>query len=339
MSNDTQPIPIEEYLKMKFLKDVPLDGRAIFQTLFYEEGKPYLGIENTDTNKITVLENTIPEWAGYWSDKIIDRDKDLFLPLLDTLAQHFSFSKISHRIRALESDITNFAAVIEKLFAIHTYNVARPQINASISLMYLTELEYFFGLSRSMIDLLHDCYRYLHYEKFKIDLPETFGKFKERMSSSTGANYKIPEGYSSYLSRAMPLFTLIRDIRNSIFHHGKCFDKIYLRGLGPGVNTNDTPFDLLQPMFENDNTFIDNMDTDGVGSLFYIVVSLIDQFIEATNDFSTTIKDVFTPIPDSYVQDGFHYYFRGPSFVLLNRRKELLEKCWLEPARLNITHE
>ncbi|MEQ8853618.1 hypothetical protein [Gimesia sp.] len=336
MPQNAQEVSVAELGKLSFLKSVPQDGRIIAATSFYENNTPYCGIPNPQTGEIIVMPNTIACWGAYWSTSQIDSDQDTLLPLLDTLAQHFTFGKVVHPMRGIEFDIGNLTAVIEKFLAVHDYHVARPKADTAVRLMYLTELEYFFGICRSLIDLLHDCYRYVHMQFGGSPLPQTFGKFVDREVSELVQKYSLPPDTETYLTQVKPLFAHIRNVRDSIYHHGKSLELIYLTEEGPGVCLDHPPFDVFKPHFDEDSHFLTMMTPNNIGSIFYIVVSLVDQMVDATTKLAETMKKVFSPIPPRYTKDGYNYFLRGPSFVLINNRHELLEKCWLSPARQHI---
>jgi hypothetical protein len=333
MSNQSVEMSVQELAKLPFLRGVPMDGRVIAATSYYCDKKPFFGMPNPQSGEMILMPNTTPTCGAYWSVEEIDSDQDTYFPILDTLAQYFTFPRLLHPMRAIEVDLNNLASIIEKFVAIYEYSESRPQSDTAVRLMYLTELEYLFGVCRSLIDLLHDCYRHLHGYAGGTALPETFGRFVDKEVADLAKKYSLPPVTEAYLLKVKPLFGHVRKVRDSIFHQGKSLELIFITDAGPGLCMDYSPFDVFKTQLESDGDFVSQMQPNRIGSLFYLVVKLVDQMIEATNDLATTLTAVFCPLPPRYTKDQYRYILRGPSFLLLNQRKELLRRCWLASAR------
>lgn len=333
MPDHSFEMSVEELAKLQFLRGIPQDGRIIVCTSYYLDGQPYFGMPDPSTGQMIVMPNTTPTWGGYWSIEQIASDQDTYFDLLDTIAQHFSFPRLQHPMRAIELDLSNLAAILEKFVAVWEYYETRPQADTAVRLMYLTDLEYFFGVCRSLIDLLHDCHRHLYGKQDGKTLPETFGSFVDKDLSTLVTKYKLPAETEAYLGKVKPLFGHIRGVRDAIFHQGRSLELIFITDAGPGICIDYAPFDVFKAPFENDEHFTGQMQTNRIGSLFYLVLKTLDNVIEATNEFAAMLKAVFQPLPPRYTKTDYRYFLRGPSFVLLNERTELLRRCWLSPAR------
>ncbi len=198
--------------------------------------------------------------------------------------------------------------------------------------MYLTELEYLFGVCRSLIDLLHDCYRHIHRKNGGTELPDTFGKFVDKEVADLVKKYKLPPPTESYLNTVRPLFGMIRRVRDGIYHKGKSLERIFLTDHGPGICIEDPPFDPFKLVLSDDAGYERSVIPNRVGSLFYLVTKIADLMIEATNQLAGTLAAVFPKQP-SYAKDGFRYFVRGPGYGLLTSRQQLMQACWLRQAR------
>jgi hypothetical protein len=162
-------------------------------------------------------------------------------------------------------------------------------------------------------------------------LPETFGRFVDKEVADLARKYNLPNATQAYLLKVKPIFGTIRGVRDSIFHHGKSLERIFITEAGPGICIDSPPFDIFKHQLEANNDFVGQMQPNRIGSLFYLVVKLVDQMIEATDDLAKVLREVF-PLPDRYTKEQYLYVSRGPSFLLLNQRRELLKQCWLAPA-------
>jgi hypothetical protein len=309
-----------------------MDGRVIVKTSYYFRSEPYLGLPNPATGEIVVIPNATLIWGAYWSETQAFPDQDAFFPLLDLIAQHHSYPSLVNTMRGIELDLGNMAAVLEKFLAISEYHESRKQADTAVRLMYLTELEYFFGVCRSLIDLLHECFATLHQRNGGRQLPATFGSFVDKSIEDMVAKYRLPLEFENYLVSVMPLFRQIRKVRDSIYHNGKSLEMIFLTDLGPGICTLYEPFDEFHSILNAEAYYSDTMAANNIGSLYYLVLKITDELLETTDKLASVIGKVF-PKPDRYTKEGYNYYLRGPSFSLFNHRKILMKACWLHTIK------
>ncbi|WP_013627483.1 hypothetical protein [Rubinisphaera brasiliensis] len=331
MGSDAMQIDIQQLAKLPFLQGVPLDGRIIAATSYYEANKPFFGMPHPNTGEMHIMPNTTPTWGGYWSESCIDAERDTSFELLDVIAQHFSFGRVLNTMHSIEVDLSNMAAAIEKFFAIWNYRAVRPQSDTAIRLMCLTEVEYVFGLSRSLIDLFHDCHRHLYHHFEKQELPRTFGGFVDHEVSALVKKYNLAPATEQYLEKVKPFFGKVREVRDSIFHHGKNLEMIYVLDDGPGVCIDYPPFNVFNDVLGVEGKFHVDQKENNLGSLFFLMLSMLDRIIEASDDLASMIGKVF-PQPPRYTKSNYRYFLRGPSFPILNCRQQLMDACWLAPA-------
>jgi hypothetical protein len=332
MTEKAQPISAAELAKMHFLGGVPTDDRVVAATSYYHEGTPYFGSPDPSKGTLTLLPNTAPTWGAYWSKAIIDPVTDTSFRLLDTLAQHYSYKQILHPLQAVGLDLGHLATVVEKFMAFFDYQGAATGRDVAVRLMYLTEMEYLLGICRSLIDLLHECYRILHRINGGGDLPDTFGKFVDKEVGELVSKYKLPSQTAAYLTKVKPLFGMIRAVRDGIYHNGRSLERIFLTEDGPGICIDYRPYDAFKALLEGDKQYEETRVPNNVGSLFYLVVKIVDRMIAATDLLADTILAAFPKQP-TYVKDGYQYYVRGASYGLLTSRQHLMKACWLRQAR------
>jgi hypothetical protein len=327
-----QEVDAAELSKLSFLKGIPIDGRVILTTSYYLENKPFLGFPNPRTGEIIIMPNTTPIWGAYWGVRPVFPDHDAHFSLLDLLAKHYSFPKIVSIVRSIELDLGNMAAVLEKFLAISDYHSYRREADTAVRLMYLTELEYFFGVCRSLIDLLHECYAALHQKYGGRQLPPTFGKFADGDIEQLSNKYRLPPRFQAYLNTVLPPFRQIRKVRDDIYHNGKSLDMIYLAEEGPGICTLYEPFSEFHELLAAEQNYAGSMLVNSIGSLYYLVTKLVDVMLSAMDQLATVIAEVL-PGTSSYTMDSYNYYCRGPSFPLFNHRSQMMRASWLESAK------
>ena len=95
-------------IQVPFIDNIPDDGRVIFLQPYYDKIDNKFKLYLQEINQLTYV-FAEPVDCCYWAEKIIDKKKDIYLEIINTIAQHYSYEPIINDLIRILSDIRNFS--------------------------------------------------------------------------------------------------------------------------------------------------------------------------------------------------------------------------------------
>lgn len=318
----------EQFEKVSFLKIPPGDARAIpLQSCYLAcgEWESWVPDGNGGLMPIRIVE---PIEGFYFAEEPAWED-DGHLLFLNTVVKHLYYPDVAKFTLFLLDDLFNLSASVAKLDLMYTAWRAAPE---SIDRRFVgTELEYLFGTSRAMFDLLHKVvvgflrrFRYLDEGRAPVQQPpeNSFAKVVlqgdyNRSADEIAAKWNLPEPLAAFYAEQAEFFRWVRDFRVAVTHHGKGPSPIFITDRGLAVSTRDYPFDALEIWCD-----ANLQQPNALGSVRSLVGYLISGTLVALETFAHVLAKVQLP-PD--IAPGYRVWVRGPN---LNRLKEM--QAWID---------
>lgn len=241
-------------------------------------------------------------------------DDDLHLPFLEFMWKRASWPDVAVRVRALSEDIHNLAASMAKID--HAF-ACRVAIGPGVTKFVATEVEYVFGVCRSLFDLLQEIIaavwervRMLDpaLQKRKRKLPSRFSKIAlqgERPldSHEISDKHHLPSEIAAFFSTQAPFFATLRAYRNNVVHGLAGQQLIFDTERGFGLPSRGTPFDAMVNWTEEDHI------NERVVSLRPVLGHVACNTIYACNNFTDVISRHIVFPPD--IAPGYRYFARS----------------------------
>lgn len=350
--------------ELPFIYKLPDDGRGIITSSFFDEeiNKFRLFLPYKDNKIIEMATGSQGPLKGlYWSKGAISK-KDLYLGIIQILANHFSFPDTTGEKRGIADltsniiqDIHNFGAVIHKQFIIWEY-IKSSGNTPSRSMaydIYATEVEYLMGLIRSFFDLLYNVFIRLSeisepkMININIKKVNTLGKFSDKVGRDIKASdgklsqidvlksYKLTDDFILFFRTIFPLFRLSRNIRDAIYHSGDSPQIIFITENGPGIGMRDfdpyfgDSFLSFKAIFKNEPNFTNSLLKNDIVSLFYFVNVIIGSTLDYAEIFAQSIDNFYKRLPEKVSNN--HIFIRGPEIKYITKIPDYLTDTWLVP--------
>jgi hypothetical protein len=317
-------IPISELAKIPFIDVKNLGARVLTTLTFFEDEKWQIWLP-TPQGLINI--SGIPAEADYFARTPVT-NTDINQKFLDFIVQRASWADTIHFIYAIRSDIHNLGASLAKLSFFHR---AVENAGGRSSRFVSTELEYIFGVCRSIFDLLQEIITKLwqrislHDSSItKRELPQSFAKMalsdnKVMEVAQLQQKWRVPEKLASFYIRHANFFKVLRDYRDAILHCGADFDIIFVTEKGFAVRADTEPFASFGVWNE------EHMLKNRLASLRPIIAYVITKTFNACDDFAGIISEIIRWPPE--IVPGFKLYVRGfhnTELIILN---DVLENC------------
>jgi hypothetical protein len=321
-------IDLAEIRKIPFIDHANLFGRVINALWFFEDNEWHLWVCTTEgLKKISGFPT-----EGFYFAKAPERESDINLTFLEFIAQHACWPSIVKPLLGLRNDFLNMSASVKKFDILRDY---ASTLKTSASRLVITELEYLFGLCRSVYDLLQEVISGLWDNVHLIDatakkkqLPKTFSRLalsadQPRSASELQDKFFLPEQLSEFYVRSSPFFVTLRQFRDRFYHGGETFDLVFVSDKGFAVNEN------LQPFASFGVWNMEHRLPNGLCSLRPAIAYIVNETLRVCEDFAVTIQRIIQFLPP--VVPGFHFYMRGYFTDVLQSNRRVLEKClWWE---------
>jgi len=138
-----------ELTKIPFIDSKNIGGRVLTTLIFFEEGEWQLWLPLQ-----TGLERFKgePAEADYFA-RTQERDTDIYLDFLNFMTQRACWADAMRFIDGIRNDIHNLGASLGKLQLFHSSSTDKHQ---EVRRFASTEVEYIFGICRSLFDLLQE---------------------------------------------------------------------------------------------------------------------------------------------------------------------------------------
>lgn len=326
-------VSIDELRKVPFIDVANLHGRVISTLSFYVDDEWQLWITVAGGQLINIKGEP---GEGFYFSKDRARSDDLFLGFLDFIAQQACWAEALKALEGIKNDFFNICASLAKLDILFEYSKSSAR-NSSCSRLVLTELEYLFGLCRSIYDLLQEIIstqwarvKLLDGAPKKTQLPSTFSRVvldgeRIRSAEELTAKYHIPKDIADFYVRSAPFFLTLRKYRDMYIHGGSTIDLIFVTERGFAVQSSLEPFASFNVWSE------EHMLPNKLCSLRPAVGYIVNQTLLTCEDYASTISKIIKYPPP--IVPEFRYFMRGYSTGALQSYVRGLQGClWWDNA-------
>jgi hypothetical protein len=319
-----------ELTKIPFIDSKNIGGRVLTTLTFFEEGKWHMWFP-TSTKLIPIIGEPIE--ADYFARSAV-KDTDIYLEFLNFMTQHACWADAMQFIDGIRNDIHNLGASLSKLdLFYHSFRDKHIEVRRFVS----TELEYIFGVCRSLFDLLQEVVAALWQKTILFDksikkreLPKSFGDVvfhgNQLMTiEAIQAKLRVPTELATFYYRHGSFFQMLRQYRDYIIHSGKDFNSIFVTEKGFAVYANVEPFASFGVWNK------EHMLPNKLASLRPVIAYIIIETLAACEDFAQMIQKVIQ-FP-SEIAPGFKLFIRGYHNHQLLAMKDVLTNCsWWETS-------
>jgi hypothetical protein len=325
-------IPISEIRRLPFVDNAPRDGRNIVLESYFDsdarEWHLYLEVEEGQLGRIAGGE---PVYGGYLSKIPADPSRDIELPFATLITQHLSFPKVHGRLKAVENDFHQCAAIMEKY---QRFWLRRAESGFHTNLLVASELEYLLLLMRSLYDLIHAIVAEIAQMLVALDgtnrrparqLPDSFNSVvmngnQFRSGDEIVAKYGLPLAVADWYVLEAPVFRELRRLRDGIAHHGRTVPTIFELPEGLAFDATDPTwreFTLWPPERRVREKF---------GSVRALFAGVILNALSSTTEFEKALRRS-VQLPPA-VGNDIKSYIRSPFGAHLVALPEVFSSPW-----------
>ena len=316
-----------ELRKVPYIDHLPLDGRIVFLQPYLDKKDNTFKTFVPQRNKLTWI-FAEPVAACYYAERVIDDSKDIYLKMIDVIAQHYSFDSVINTMLSIIRDIENCSVVVEKYFVfLDRYRNTKDVLTYNL---ITTDLEYFFGNVRSLYDLLHDVIKDLWKRVSNKILPDTFNKVVQKEPEDLERKYDLPEPLIKYYIGTKDFFVKCRRIRDRIYHRGLDIQIVFCTDDGFALQKN-SPLTSNPLTSEFDIWPEEKIKKNGLVSVLALISYINKRLLEDTDVFSQALIQSIQPPPS--ISETHKLFLRGPYIHHLLKSEEYLEKQWVEPPQ------
>ncbi len=203
--------------------------------------------------------------------------------------RNYSYASIKTSIDNIGHDILNLSAIFEKYFIFLKYMSTEPEKYKMI--LIRTEFEYFFGVIRSLYDLLQVLIKHFVIYHMKKELPNSFNDMFYKETYEIKSNYSyLPQQLKIYYKSSTGLLVdELTDMRDRIYHNGTTNNFITYSEEGFGIRRN--LFDFLDFGEWPQNKVKEN----NIISLLAVFAYITKAVIKNMNDLSLALSGAFHP--------------------------------------------
>jgi hypothetical protein len=314
----------DELRKVPYITHIPSDGRTVFL-------QPYLD-KSDNKFKVHVPQGETLTWvfaepveACYYSEKIIDESKDIYLTIIDIVARHYSFGSVINTLIRIMRDILNSSVIVEKYFVF--LDLYRKTKNVLISNLVTTDLEYFFGNTRSSYDLLQSLMKDLWKRASGRNLPNSFYDMVKQDPENLKRRYGLPDPLINYYIDVKDFFVKCQWVRDSIYHRGLDIQPVFCMEDGFAFQK-DTPLFPNPLTSEFDIWPTEKIKENGLVSVLALISHVNKELLENMDAFCRALIQTIQPPPA--ISETHKLFLRGPYVCHLVRSDEYLKKQWIE---------
>jgi hypothetical protein len=323
-----------ELAKIPFIDSKNIGGRVLTTLTFFEEGEWQMWFPLT-SGLIRRIKGE-PSEADYFA-RMPEKDTDIYLDFLNFMTQRACWTDAMPFIDGIRNDIHNLGASLGKIDLFHHVSSDK---SIEVARFVSTELEYIFGVCRSLFDLLQEVIATLWQRIDLLDksikkreLPKSFGRVvlrDERLMTvkAIQTQLRVPAELAAFYYRHGPFFQMLRQYRNNVVHSGKDFNSIFVTEKGFAVSANVDPFASFGVWKE------EHMLPNRLASLRPIIAHVITETLTACEDFARMIQKIIQFPPE--IAPGFKLFIRGyHNHQLLAMKDVLTNSSWWEAKRDN----
>jgi len=309
-----------------YVQNVPKDGRQLWLTTYFDCEKNVWQSYLNQNGKIQPF-GFSKLVKGFYIAKFPACHTHIQFELSELAFQHFGMPNLQNVSQKLCNDISNALASIQKYFVLLNH-VNHTQNCMDVSLVN-TEIEYALTNHRSFYDLLNSavslvCER--AYPRPK-KLPESFREISQKSAEDLKTKYGLPVSIVNFYKEKEALFSVLRDARDVIVHHGHSTDSVFHFQDGFGYAVDRTKLSLLRNYGLWDAA---RLKPNDVGSLLELFAFLVGDMLKASQDVAQALRAAFSVLPEA-VAPGFHLYFCSELNFHLQRLSDYRNHPWRNP--------
>jgi len=318
-------VPITEIAKIPYIDHQHLYGREISSLTFFVNGEWQLWI--------SAGERIIPLKAaglseGFYFAKEPESQADVYLNFLNFIAQHACWPSARKPLDGLMQDFFNLAACLKKFEILFDYS---GTLKTDTSRLVITEIEYIFGLCRSIFDLLQEmiaaqwqAVKLLDASAKKRQLRKKFSDMiiindRIRTQAELMKLFYIPQQLADFYVRNGPFFQILKNFRDRFFHGGQTIKILYITERGFAVPASTAPFCDFG-VWNQDHRLPNDL-----CSLRPAIAHIINETLKACEDYALTVQSIIE-YPSPIVPD-FRFFMRSSFTKYLIDNKKVLEEC------------
>lgn len=277
-----------ELKKVPYIINIPTDKQAIYSYSYFDEGKKQFLWKFPNSNHEFNYISAVPLECLFYSKTKVDIEKDLFIDFFNVIICKYSHTFAKTSIDAIAHDILNLSAVFEKYFLFLNYMSSTPEKYKMI--LIRTEIEYFFGVIRSLYDLLQILIKHFVTNYTKIKLPDKYSDIFDKDTHEMRSKWpKLPKQLNIYYKSSAEFFFKCRDIRNGIYHHGVTNNFISYSVEGFGISRDSFDFSGFDIWPQ------DKVKNNNVVSLLALFAYITKTVIQNMNELAFTLLEAFSP--------------------------------------------
>jgi hypothetical protein len=244
---DSHQLSVIPYLDISSLY-----GRFISSATFFADGQ--WRVWTPAEGKLFELKIVEPIEMFYWSSAP-QSEKDVYIQLLDFIAQRAAFPELKHAVSGLMDDVLNLTILPSKIDVLHT---ARMSVGSGIRRMVTTEIEYLFSLCRSLFDLLQEViagiWKIVELNDASVKKKPLKSSFREMVMfegkpvtrQSLESRFGLPALIADTYVGASQFFLDLRMMRDNLVHHGSHVQTIFDGDDGFLIAGHLRPFSSMQ---------------------------------------------------------------------------------------------
>ncbi len=318
-----------ELTKIPFIDSENIKGRVLTTLTFFEKGEWQIWLALPTGLRCIKGE---PTEANYFA-RTRQKDTDVYMDFLNFMAQRACWADAMKFIDGIQNDIHNLGASLGKLELFYHSSKTNPNLDATRFVS--TEIEYIFGVCRSLFDLLQEVVATLWHrielnDKSikKCQLPESFRRMVLKNEQLMTVNeiqtkFHVPTELASFYHRNGPFFKILRQYRDNAMHRGADFRFVFVTKKGFAISADIEPFASFGVWNEK------HMLPNRLASLRPAIAHVITETFRACEDFTQTIQRIISFPPD--IVPGFKLFLRGYHNRQLLEMKDVLKNCsWWE---------
>lgn len=310
-----------ELNKLPYVINNPTDKQAIYSYPYFDEDKKEFLWKFPNGSKEFSYILAVPLDCLFYSKAKIDFDKDLFIDFLDIIVCKYSHTFAKTSIDAIAHDILNLSAVFEKYFLFLNYISSTPEKYKLV--LIRTEIEYFFGVIRSLYDLLQILIK--HFVKYyaKIDLPNKYSEMFDQNTHEMKSKWpELPKQLNVYYKSSAEFFFKCRDIRNSIYHQGVTNSFIFYSEEGFGISHDLFDFSGFDIWPQN------KVKKNNVVSLLALFAYITKTVVQNMNELAFALLEAFSP-KNTFISNDYMIFLRGTCTAHINKLDNYLSEQWI----------
>lgn len=295
-----------------------MTDQALYNYPYFDDTKNsyFLPFVNGD-NKFSFL-MAIPFESFYYAKQRMDDNKDLFLDFFNILICEYSLLSTNTCLGHIKDNLLKMSAVFEKYFIYLKY-ISQTSDKLKTIIVW-TEIEYFFGLLRSLYDHIQITIKHFVQKYMKKELKNSFAYMLNSENNKLNLKYDfLPQKISEYYEDTASFFLKCRDIREKIYHHGMQRGSVFYFEDGFGIDEN---------LFDFSNFGVwphDKIKDNGIVSLLGLLAYISKTVLLNLNTLGLAIRESFKPTNPFYSKD-YKIFLRGNCIEHLNK----LDFYWIE---------